>query len=55
MFCSGQPWVGMEAEKGWSRWEKFCVEQETGAILRICLLPLGYYVIQAMSSEQESG
>lgn len=42
--CSGQPWVGMEAEKGWSRKGKFWMEQETGTVLRICLLPLGYYV-----------
>lgn len=37
---------GHGAKKGWSRRGKFWAEKEAGTILRICLLPLGYYVIQ---------
>lgn len=46
-FCSGQPWLGIEAKVGRSRQGKFWVEQETGAILRTCLPPQGQYAIQA--------
>lgn len=46
-FCAGQPWLGMGAKVRRSRQGKFWVEQETGTILRTCLLPLGQYAIQA--------